>query len=408
MGQTSPNVPDSPVTRPMPDRPVVASRRLRLQSLVAVTRRRGGGLEPFSVPAVAILPKGPTRVKRLSAMAILLATASAALGQTAQQGQRIHPAVVRIIATENSGASSAGSGTLIGVSGSLGLVVTNWHVVRDATGPIMVIFPDGFTSTAEVLRTDRDWDLAALAIDRPNVRPVPLATAAPRPGELLAIAGYGTGQYRATVGQCTQYVSPASPWKKLPFEIVELSTTARQGDSGGPILNRQGELAGVLFGSGGGNTMGSYCGRVRWFLDPVIDDFQRLPPPEMPRTEMIAQRPRQPRQQSQRLQPPVRRPYRPPAARAELPEPEEPTAAIGRQPSWRPSHNAREELLPRLEPAKSPGLERHGAPTVDVPSSPDSSVPCPARSESIKTILALIGVVALLYHGLRIFGAAAR
>ncbi len=352
-------------------------------------------------------------MKRLPAMAILLATASAALGQTAQPRQRIHPAVVRIIATENSGASSAGSGTLIGVSGSRGLVVTNWHVVRDATGPIMVIFPDRFTSTAEVLRTDRDWDLAALSINRPNARPVTLATVAPRPGELLAIAGYGTGQYRAAVGRCTQYVSPASLWKKLPFEIVELSTPARQGDSGGPIFNRQGELAGVLFGSGGGNTMGSYCGRVRWFLEPVLADFQQLPRREMPQAEMpqrevIAQRPRQPRQQLQRPQSPVRRPYRPPNARAELPVPEEPIAAIGQQPSWRPSHDAREELLPRLDPAESPGSERHGVPTVDVPSAPDSSVPCPARSESIKTILALIGIVALLYHGLRIFSVAAR
>ncbi len=83
-------------------------------------------------------------------MAILLATASAALGQTAQSGRPIHPAVVRIIATEDSGASSAGSGTLIAVAGSRALVVTNWHVVRDAlaadgNAPIVVIFPDRST-----------------------------------------------------------------------------------------------------------------------------------------------------------------------------------------------------------------------------------------------------------------------
>ena len=41
---------------------------------------------------------------------------------------------------------------------------------------------------------------------------------------------------------------------------------AREGDSGGPIFNERGELAGVLFGSGGGATAGSYAGRVREFL----------------------------------------------------------------------------------------------------------------------------------------------
>ena len=43
-----------------------------------------------------------------------------------------------------------------------GLVVTNWHVVRDATGQVEVVFPDGFRSAAKVLATDPDWDLAAL------------------------------------------------------------------------------------------------------------------------------------------------------------------------------------------------------------------------------------------------------
>jgi hypothetical protein len=52
--------------------------------------------------------------------------------------------------------------------------------------------------------------------------------------------------------------------------MVEVAVSARQGDSGGPILNSRGELAGVLFGEGHGRTSGSYCGRVRWFLTSVV------------------------------------------------------------------------------------------------------------------------------------------
>lgn len=183
-----------------------------------------------------------------------------------------HPAVVRVVVPERDG-TSYGSGTLVAVNESSGLVVTNWHVVRDGAGPITVYFPDGFYSGAYLLRVDRDWDLAALAIRRPNVQPIPLSTQAPRPGDMLTIAGYGSGSYRASTGQCTQYVSPGG---EQPFEMIELSTPARNGDSGGPILNSRGELVGTLFGSAFGRTTGSYCGRVRWFLNSAGQDFQRI------------------------------------------------------------------------------------------------------------------------------------
>ena len=200
-----------------------------------------------------------------------------------------HPAVVRVIAAEQNGAS-LGTGALVAVDESHGLVVTNWHVVRDATGPITVVFPDGFRSGALLLKTDRDWDLAALAIQRPQAQPLPLATDPPRPGEPLSIAGYGPeGAYRAVGGRCVKYHTPGG---NLPHEIIEVNVEARRGDSGGPIYNSRGEIAGILFGAAGnmwsgGYTMGSYCGRVRQFLAAAYVDFQRLPG----NTTMVAQAP---------------------------------------------------------------------------------------------------------------------
>ncbi|HUY88805.1 MAG TPA: serine protease [Pirellulales bacterium] len=178
-----------------------------------------------------------------------------------------HPAVVRVIVPERGGATSYGSGTLVDVHDRYGLVITNFHVVSDATGPATVLFPDGFQTAAQVVKVDRDWDLAALAIWKPEVEPIPIASRPAHPGEPLVIAGYGQGPYRAAAGHCTQYLSPAT---RLPNETVEVSVAARQGDSGGPILNARGELAGVLWGSGGGRTEGSYCGRVRQFLASIL------------------------------------------------------------------------------------------------------------------------------------------
>ncbi|MFP6666470.1 MAG: serine protease [Pirellulales bacterium] len=215
-----------------------------------------------------------------------------------------HPAVVRVVVPENK-SQSLGSGTLIATTDTYGLVLTNWHVVRGATGPIQLTFADGSQFVATLIKTDKQWDLAALAIRKPNAEPVTIAVTAPRPGEQLTIAGYGSGRYREATGRCTQYVAPS---KQHPFELLELSVEARQGDSGGPIFNKHRELTGVLLGAGGGSTVGSYCGRVELFLADVRPlltpqsqiiasstpsprvgaPLVRTPPPAQPAREAVA------------------------------------------------------------------------------------------------------------------------
>jgi hypothetical protein len=180
--------------------------------------------------------------------------------------------VVRIIAPEK-GATAYGSGTLIDVRDQFGLIITNWHVVRDATSPVEVVFPDGFRSHARALKVDPDWDLAALVIWRPPVEPARLAPVPPRPGDPLTIHGYGQGEYRVAAGRCTQYYAPH---KNYPLEMVELDVQARQGDSGGPIFNQRGELAGVLFGAGQGTTLGSFGPRVSSFLATLAPDIGQV------------------------------------------------------------------------------------------------------------------------------------
>jgi hypothetical protein len=180
-------------------------------------------------------------------------------------GQTPHPAVVRIVAAEKAGAS-LGSGVLVDANHEQGLVLTNWHVVRDTRSAVLVQFPDGFQTAGTVVRSDETWDLAALVIWKPPATPVPLAASPPAPGDLLTIAGYGRGPYRAQTGRCTEYLSPGTG---QPKEFVELAAGARQGDSGGPILNDRGELAGVLFGQNSGHTIGSCSTRLRTFLATV-------------------------------------------------------------------------------------------------------------------------------------------
>lgn len=218
------------------------------------------------MPLLLVILTAARRICLALLPAALVVTANPqSMGQSIplqHQRQRPHPAVARIIVPEGE-ATSFGSGTLVDLRDDYGLVITNWHVVRDAQGPIEVLFPDGYHSKARALKIDADWDLAALVIWRPQAKPVRLAQQAPQPGDPLTICGYGHGIYRSATGRCTQYYAPDL---NLPRHMVELDVQARQGDSGGPIFNERGELAGVLFGAGQGTTLGSFGGRVEQFL----------------------------------------------------------------------------------------------------------------------------------------------
>lgn len=342
-------------------------------------------------------------MKLFACLAIALWATSTTMGWAAPSAEIQHPAVVRVIAPERDG-TSYGSGSLVAVDGPHGLIITNWHVVRDATGQIVVVFPDGFRSGATVLRTDSDWDLAALAIWRPGVEPIPLATDTPRPGEPLTIAGYGSGRYRAITGRCTQYVAPGA---NHPFEMVELSAGARDGDSGGPIFNSRGELAGVLFGAARGHTTGSYCGRVRWFLASIDDDFQRLPPG----STRIARQPQpSPTTTARPLQPSptaTARRSEPRPAIDEMASNPLPVAVIpaGASAFAESAASQPPAVLPDTGWTTSPP-QLHGDNQVAQPESTEQldwdDVAGTTLAEQIKTILAAIGLLAIFLGGLRL------
>jgi S1-C subfamily serine protease len=179
---------------------------------------------------------------------------------------RPRPVVARV--TAGTGPSmDMGSGVLVSVSGTTGVVLTNWHVVRDKRHGVKVSWPDGTQDDARLLAWDDAWDLAALAVPRPKASPVQIAAQAPRKGDRLTIAGYGMeGRYLEQTGAVTEYLSPTPAH---PKQFVECRATARHGDSGGPMFNQDGELAGVLFGEAKGLTAGSCSTRLRLFLAAV-------------------------------------------------------------------------------------------------------------------------------------------
>jgi len=176
---------------------------------------------------------------------------------------RPHPAVCRLIHTLPNGVRCIGSGVLVDKEGPYGLVITCQHLFQDGRGTTVVIFPNGRAFEAQLVQQDAAADLAVLLIARPEAEPVSVASKPPQPGEPVRSCGYGPdGRYGCNQGRVVGYVRTG----QTGWETLELTGRARQGDSGGPVFNAQGELAAVLWGTDGRTVTGTYCGRVDRFL----------------------------------------------------------------------------------------------------------------------------------------------
>ncbi len=188
-----------------------------------------------------------------------------------------HGAVARIVSAEAGGVRCYGSGTLVHRDDTRSVVLTCSHLFADGADNVSVTFPGGRGYAAKLLCVDRAWDLAALEIGPTDRTPVSVADDYPRPGEPLESCGYGrAGGYWCNRGKALGYVKTAGG---TTWETLELSGTARQGDSGGPVFNRRGQLAAVLWGTDGRTVEATYCGRIRKFLARV---FGRLKPAQRP------------------------------------------------------------------------------------------------------------------------------
>lgn len=241
----------------------------------------GSGPVRFACPVCAgsgTVADAPAAVNRPDIGPTFAAARSA--GQTAPAASqtdagRPRPVVARVSAARGA-ERDIGSGVLVQSTGSRGIVVTNWHVVRDNRDGITVAWPDGTKAAGRVVASDPVWDLAAVAVAPPGAPPVPIAAQAPRIGDRLTIAGYGPhGRYLEQTGAVTMYASPPG---RHPQQWVECRAAARNGDSGGPMFDSNGELAGVLFGSRDGLTVGSCSTRLRAFLASVpADDHPAAP-----------------------------------------------------------------------------------------------------------------------------------
>jgi len=142
--------------------------------------------------------------------------------------------------------TSQGSGVVVDAEGH---IVTNEHVVSGATN-VRVTFESGTTLDAEVVGTDPSTDLALIRVDAPEdaLNPVPLGDSAGlRVGEpVLAIGnpfGYaGSASVGIVSGLGRSITSPNG--FSVP-DAIQTDAAVNRGNSGGALLNADGELIGV-------------------------------------------------------------------------------------------------------------------------------------------------------------------
>lgn len=184
--------------------------------------------------------RGRIGLAALIIAALLTASAHAQIWQWSPAGDH-HQAVV-LVKTEEAGAIKSGSGCYAQIGDVRG-VLTARHVIGSA--PAEITWSDGQTTTGREATVDKtNADLAWIVTEHPTIRPLSVAATSPAPGDWVELCGYGGPR-----DALRHY------WGQLSAEAFQNNSSytcaVMQGDSGGPVLDRQGQVVGVIsFGSG--------------------------------------------------------------------------------------------------------------------------------------------------------------
>ena len=189
-----------------------------------------------------------------NAVAQALASATPEPAFSSRVFQIIHPSLV-LIQTTNKDAQGKegyglGSGTIIDDHSS---ILTSLHVVADASD-IQVTFADGTQSSAQVAIKQPENDIAVLVPSQPPSQVVPAILGNPNAmhvGDEAYAVGNPFGLYGSMsagiISGFDRTFQPPNSGQKLTG-LIQIDAAVNPGNSGGPLLNRYGQVIGVIVG----------------------------------------------------------------------------------------------------------------------------------------------------------------
>lgn len=185
--------------------------------------------------------------------------------------QRMFPGIA-IGPTRQQRQQSLGSGVIVSADG---YVVTNNHVIQGAE-EIQAVLYDGHSTSARVIGTDAETDLAVLKIDATSLPNIAIADKKPlNVGDVVLAIGNPFG-LKATVTM--GIVSALGRQLKMSTyeDFIQTDAAINQGNSGGALVNAYGELVGVnsdIFSPSGGNIGIGFAipvGTAKAVLDQIV------------------------------------------------------------------------------------------------------------------------------------------
>jgi len=131
-------------------------------------------------------------------------------------------------------------------------VMSNAHVVAGSDS--VTVEAEGKKYDATVVSYDPNQDISILAVPDLPQKPLVFADQPAKTGTDAVVLGFpGGGDFAATPARVREIIELSGPdiYKTTTVnrEVYTIRGTVRQGNSGGPMINRAGEVIGVVFGA---------------------------------------------------------------------------------------------------------------------------------------------------------------
>lgn len=200
----------------------------------------------FPGPAPLTTPDVATTV------ASVIASATAPPAYSAQVYQLIQPSVVLIqtksVGPDGKTGDGLGTGVIVNASGA---VLTALHVISGATD-IKLTFADGTVSGAVVASRTPENDIAVLNSLNPPAQIVPAILGNPNAlqvGDEAYVVGNPLGLYDSmtagVVSGLDRTFTPPGTGQQIQG-LIQIDAAVNPGNSGGPLLNRDGQVVGIV------------------------------------------------------------------------------------------------------------------------------------------------------------------